>query len=391
MIQHGFRIIWNQKKKYGFILFELFAIFLVVFITMIYMIDKLTTYFEGTGCAIDHVYYMDVRAQESDIQNSREHFLKVRERLNDLEGVSVVSVNRIGAPYMGSSSSGLFYYGEQKEKAYKHYVDEHYPSVLRPEVIRGRWFTAKDHASLQIPVVINQRMADRLFGEEEPVGKVFKSRDLEFVVKGVIAKFKHDDYSRRAEHLFIDINHPKTPFHGADLLIRYRDGTHPQPGAYAGEVFSVMPPEDYRIMTSSRLEAMKKKANSNYSGDILFVSLIVGFLLFNLILGLIGILGYNVNRRWSEMGIRRAVGSTKASIRKLIFLEMFALTVMAIIPAFVVVVQIPAFEVMPLTWTLFIKAMLVSLALIFFLVFISVLYPGILASKIRPAVALKEE
>lgn len=91
------------------------------------------------------------------------------------------------------------------------------------------------------------------------------------------------------------------------------------------------------------------------------------------------------------MGIRRAVGSTRRSVRRLIFLEMLALTLMALVPVFIVIVQIPAFEWMPLTWPLFTKATIASLVLIFVLVFTSVLYPGIMASKIQPAVALKEE
>ncbi|HKL37375.1 MAG TPA: ABC transporter permease, partial [Bacteroidales bacterium] len=376
MISHGFRMMWNQKKKYGFILFELFAIFLVVFITVLYLTERITTYMEGTGCEIDNVYFMDIATQSPDHTPELEHFRKVRDRLAAMKSVESVSMTRGASPYRGSISTSTFEYGENRTTAHIHQADDAYPSVLKVEVILGRWFNPEDdHSSLEIPVVINRLMANRLFGDEDPVGNVIPGRRRNYVVKGVISKFKERDYDSRRPHIFMDIQHPNNDFHGSNMLIRYKNGYQPQPKEYAQNIYSVMPRDQYRIVQSSRLEGMKKRMNSNYSGDILFVSLIVGFLLFNLVLGLIGILGYNINQRWSEMGIRRAVGSTRARVRRLIFLEMFALTVMAIVPAFIVIVQIPAFEFMPLTWVLFAKAMVISLTLIFFLVFISVLYP----------------
>jgi len=389
MIQHGFKIMWNQKKKYGFILFELFVIFLVVFVTMLYLTERITTYLEGTGCDIDNVYFMDIATQSPDQKQELEHALKVRDRLAGMKSVEAVSMTVGGVPYRATLRTKAFQFGDKRTGANIHHVDETYPSVLKVEVIRGRWFrSADDHSSVKIPVVINQLMAERLFGDENPVGKIISEK---YEVKGVISRYKSRDYANRMPHIFMDIQHPQNDYQGSNMLIRYKEGYQPQPKDYAKHIYSVMPREQYRIVQSSRLEGMKKRMNSNYSGDILFVSLIVGFLLFNLVLGLIGILGYNINQRWSEMGIRRAVGSTKARVRRLIFLEMFALTVMAILPALIIVVQVPAFEVLPVSWPGFIQSMMLSLGLIFFLVFISVLYPGIMASKIRPALALKEE
>jgi putative ABC transport system permease protein len=380
---------WNQKKKYGFILFELFVIFLVVFVTMLYLTERITTYMEGTGCQIDNVYFMDIATQSPEQKAEFEHALKVRDRFAGMKSVEAVSMTHLASPYRGSVSSSTFQYGENRTTAHVHHTDEAYVSVLKVEVIRGRWFNSgDDHSSVEIPVVINQLMAERLFGDENPVGKVISEK---YVVKGVISKYKSRDYANRTHHIFMDIQHPNNAFHGANMLIRYKEGSQPQPKEYAKAIYSVMPREQYRIVQSSRLDAMKKQMNSNYSGDILFVSLLVGFLLFNLVMGLIGILGYNINQRWSEMGIRRAVGSTKGRVRRLIFLEMFALTVMAILPAFIIVVQVPAFDVLPVSWPVFIQSMMFTLGLIFFLVFVSVLYPGMMASKIRPAIALKEE
>ena len=394
MIQHSFKIMWNQKRKYGFILFELSAIFLVIFLTMMYMIDQFTKYFEGTGCEISNVYYLGVATLPESDNPPPDYFQRIRKRLVGMESVELVSFSRHAAPYGGmGSASGTYQYGEKSCYAGIHYADRHFPSVLKMELSSGKWFDSRKQQSstIEIPVVINQTMAKKLFGNKDPLGKIIRTNSSKYKVTGVLRQFKNSDFEASRPDIFISLHHPKTPSLAGEMLIRYKQGAHPEPGHYVEEIFTVLPKDDYRVMRSSRMEIMKKMANSNISGDILFVSLVVGFLLFNLILGLIGILGYNVNRRWSEMGIRRAVGSTRRSVRRLIFFEMLALTLMALLPVFIVIVQIPAFEWMPLTWPLFTKATIASLVLIFVLVFTSVLYPGIMASKIQPAVALKEE
>jgi len=394
MIQHSFKIMWNQKRKYGFILFELSAIFLVIFLTMIYMIDQFSKYFEGTGCEISNVYYLGIAKLPESDNPPPDYFQRIRKRLVQMESVESVSFSRHAAPYGGmGSASNTYQYGEKSCYAGIHYAGRHLPSVLNMELSSGEWFdSAKQLSStIEIPVVINRTMAQELFGNRDPIGEIIEASSFKYKVTGVLRRFKDSDFEASRPDIFISLHHPKTSSSAGEILIRYEQGAHPEPARYVEEIFTVLPKDDYRVMRSSRLQTMKKMANSNISGDILFVSLVVGFLLFNLILGLVGILGYNVNRRWSEMGIRSAVGSTRKSVRRLIFLEMLALTIMALVPVFIVIVQIPAFEWMPLTWPLFTKATIASLVLIFVLVFTSVLYPGVMASKIQPAVALKEE
>ena len=87
MIQHSFKIMWNQKRKYGFILFELSAIFLVIFLTMMYMIDQFTKYFEGTGCEISNVYYLGVATLPESDNPPPDYFQRIRKRLVGMESV----------------------------------------------------------------------------------------------------------------------------------------------------------------------------------------------------------------------------------------------------------------------------------------------------------------
>ena len=392
MMQHSFKLMWNQKRKYGFILLELFVIFVVIFMTTIYMIDNMTKYFQGTGTNIERVYFMKIH-QTGEESNVDPGFDKIRQRLAQSEFVREASLSHQASPYVSGYSTRTFHHGENLTKASFCVADSWFPSVLQPELKSGRWFRPDERTrGIEIPAVINQKLAAKLFPGQDPIGKTIQDDGHRYVVQGVIDQYKRRDFRSEGSTLFIPFSHWYRPNRGSvDLLIRYPEGAFPKPRKYAEVVFSVLPREHFQITQSARLEAVKQQSNSNTSGDMLFVTLIVGFLLFNLMLGLVGILGYHVNQRISEMGIRRAVGSTRRKVRGLIFLEMLVLTLMATIPALFLVVQIPALELMPMSWGLFIQGMLVSLAIIAIFVSISVMYPGIVASKIRPALALKEE
>ncbi|MBS3807332.1 MAG: ABC transporter permease [Bacteroidales bacterium] len=393
MMQHSFTLMWNQKRKYGFILLELFVIFVVIFMTTIYMIDNVTRYFQGTGRDISQVYFMNISHEGTGEVTALDHFEKVRQRIAQMEHVQDVSLSYQASPYVSGYTIKTFHHGENLSNALLCYADPYFSSVFRTNLRAGKWYTSEDVGKgVEIPVVINHNLAVQLFGEEDPIGKSLKQGDERYVVQGVLEHYKRQDFESEGKSVFVPLYYRRPHQNMAiDLMVRHEEGFFPEPKNYAEAVFSVFSHDQFRITRSTRLQALKQQSNSNTSGDMLFVSLIVGFLLFNLVLGLVGILGYHVNQRISEMGIRRAVGSTRPKVRGLIFMEMLVLTLMATIPALLLVVQIPALELMPMSWRLFIQGMLASLAIIAIFVSISVMYPGIVASKIRPAVALKEE
>jgi len=62
------------------------------------------------------------------------------------------------------------------------------------------------------------------------------------------------------------------------------------------------------------MEAMRKRSFDKYSSVVIIFALISLFLVINVSLGLFGVLWYNINFRRSEIGIRRAFGSTPKNI-----------------------------------------------------------------------------
>ena len=60
-------------------------------------------------------------------------------------------------------------------------VEDDYLKVLNAHVLEGRWFTEADKASKISPVVINEKLKEEMFGNENAVGKIIgdKTRSVE--------------------------------------------------------------------------------------------------------------------------------------------------------------------------------------------------------------------
>jgi putative ABC transport system permease protein len=124
--------------------------------------------------------------------------------------------------------------------------------------------------------------------------------------------------------------------------------------------------------------------------SLLFL-IICGFLIFNVALGLFGVVWQNINKRKQEIGVRRAMGATKLGIRGQIIGEIAVLATLSLILGVFFAVQFPLLKVFNLPASVYIIAILMAIVFIYLIVFICSFYPSLLAARLHPAVALHEE
>ena len=125
---------------------------------------------------------------------------------------------------------------------------------------------------------------------------------------------------------------------------------------------------------------------------LLTLGTVAGFLVFNVALGLFGVLWYSINRRKSEFGLRRALGSGKALISWHVLGEALALATLAIVIGLIVAVQMPVLGLDPaISVEIYVMAMVTAAVAVYLLVFLCALYPSRLAMRIQPARALHDE
>ena len=122
-------------------------------------------------------------------------------------------------------------------------------------------------------------------------------------------------------------------------------------------------------------------------------AVIAAFLLVMVAFGLFGVLWQNTTQRIPELGLRRALGATSASIYRQIVAEQFLLSSSAMLVGLVLLVQLPLTGVMgeTLNWPVFWAAAALSAGVIYLLSLLSSLYPGWRAAQLSPVQALHYE
>ncbi len=196
----------------------------------------------------------------------------------------------------------------------------------------GRWLNENDIKERRRVIFLGNRLAENLFGEEDPVGKQVFVRDTPFTVIGVLQdKIQNSSYSQRdMDRSFI----PATTFSammGTDLInnILYV----PKDPAIAKQVQDQV----YEVMgRKHRFDPTDRDALGIWDTNEFWEFINVIFLGINGFLGLIGfftlavggigvanIMFVVVQERMKEIGIRRSVGAKRHHIMGQFFVETF--------------------------------------------------------------------
>ena len=196
----------------------------------------------------------------------------------------------------------------------------------------GRWINENDINERRRVIFLGNRLAENLFGDEDPVGKQVFVRNTPFTVIGVLQdKIQNNSYSQRdMDRSFI----PATTFSammGTDLInnILYV----PTDPAIAKQVQDQV----YEVMgRKHRFDPSDKDALGIWDTNEFWEFINVMFLGINGFLGLIGfftlavggigvanIMFVVVQERMKEIGIRRSVGAKRHHIMGQFFVETF--------------------------------------------------------------------
>ncbi len=124
----------------------------------------------------------------------------------------------------------------------------------------------------------------------------------------------------------------------------------------------------------------------------LILAVVCGFLIINVALGLFGMVWYSINRRRSEIGLRRAVGGSSTNIHGQILGEVLVLATFGIIIGSFFALQFPLLNIIGFIGSkIYYLAYISSVVMIYLIAVICAFYPGQLAAKIQPAIALHDE
>ncbi len=212
---------------------------------------------------------------------------------------------------------------------------EEFFAIRNFAIARGRSFSASDNESLVRVAVLGSEIAQTLFGEKDPIGKVIRLKDLSFRVVGVLEQKGIGPFGVDQDNLILlPILLAQKQLLGIDY---YNSITVQANDAYTieftkGRMTSVIrqnhritdpDKDDFSIRTQEDALSLLGNITSVmtiFLTSIAFISLIVGGI------GIMNIMLVSVVERTKEIGLRKAVGATNGDILQQFLFEAVILT-----------------------------------------------------------------
>ena len=203
--------------------------------------------------------------------------------------------------------------------------------------VKGRYLNKIDHEERRKVAIIGTKVAEGLFGEEDPINKMIDVKGIMYKVVGVYEEGgKNENEVRR---IFIPLSVAQLTYGGTtrvhNIMLTTGDASVEESNLIKEDIIELMsqrhtfsPKDDRAVFIWNNVEEFQK-----------FISLFNGIQLFLWIVGLgtiiAGIVGVSnimlivVKERTKEIGVRKALGATPWSIISLFLQESIAITLLA--------------------------------------------------------------
>ena len=198
-----------------------------------------------------------------------------------------------------------------------------YFRTIRIPLLRGRLFDERDRAGSPRVVVIGQRAAERLWPGQDPIGKRLNtpqhaagvSSDAWHTVIGVVK----DVHYRGINDVRLDLYEPAAQsLKGPEFLVVRTAG---DPLEVAAAVLAQIRAHDRRAVVTgiTTMEAILGRALAPWRLSSWMLTLFAAFAFMLAIVGLVGLMGFEVAQRLREFAVRIALGAEPRHVRAHVF------------------------------------------------------------------------
>jgi putative ABC transport system permease protein len=269
-----------------------------------------------------------------------------------------------------------------------------YFNAMGIHLLRGRMFAEGDTRDSPHVAVINETMVQKIFPDEDPIGKRIKfDHDDWFEIVGIVGDVKQDGLDKTTS---MQTYYPYTqqlPFGSSDMTLVVRSAGDPTnlTSAIRNAVLQLdkeQPISNVRTLAQSLSTSIAQRQ---------FLMLLLGiFAAVALVLaavGIYGVLSYAVAQRTHEIGIRMALGAGQRDVLRLVIRQGMLLTLLGVAAGLTAAFALTRlmttllFEVKPTDPLTFILIALLLLAVALLACWI----PARRATRVDPIITLRYE
>jgi putative ABC transport system permease protein len=395
MTRHLVKLVWNRKRATALLVLEIFVSFLVLFAVSTLAVIFLERIRHPLGFSSEDLYTASIDYRDFDerarLSDERERIERIVAEVRTLPEVVAVGAMTYSPFELAYSSTEVTFSGRTISAGSTAATDG-LDRALEIELTGGRWFSPADDALDWTPVVVNQRLVDRLFGTTDPLGQTIDD-DPQLRVVGVVHEFRKNGVLSSLEPYFIrraSLGRDDGSSPPRRIMVKVAPGTGAEIEERVLEVMRAAEPQWlYQIEPTDRV---RRRNLSLAMAPLVAAGLLAGFMLMLVFLGMIGVFWQSVTQRRGEIGLRRAMGAARGAVYLQLLVEIVVLTSFGAVLATLLILQLPLLGVLAsLSWSTVVSALGLSLILIYALALASGLYPAWLGARVEPADALHDE
>ncbi len=414
MIKHLLTMIWNQRKSNTWLWAELLLVSVFLWFIVDFFCVTAYTYYQPTGTEIDHTYQLMMREltsksaeyipAETKTTTSGEDLQVVLDRVRNYPGIEAACLSFFSVPYSQGNSYQLV--GEDTTRyvaGHQRHATPGFFQVFRVKTKEGKDVQVEAGAT---NVVISAEMEKEMYGDQPGLGKPFvhsSSVDVARKVAAVTHSFRYLEFDKRENTYFLLMDAAEvakldrnmvqyielcirvSPEADKDFAKRFRQDMKTQ--MRVGNLY-LMDIVSFDLLRTSYLKRDMNEVRSQLS--------VLGFLLLNIFLGIIGTFWFRTQYRKGEMGLRIALGETRRGLMSILIGEGLVLLALAMIPAGIICINVGLMDIvgtylMPFGILRFLVGISITVLLLAIMIMIGIWYPARLATKIQPAEALHYE
>ena len=261
-------------------------------------------------------------------------YQRITERIEAVQGVRSAAISRHPLLSGNRRTSNITAVGsahQSNDAVYINLVSPNFFETMEMPLLVGHGFTSRDDQRAPKVAVINQTLARKYFGDDNPVGRRFTYGGTEEGEKveiiGVVRDAKYTSLRQETPATLY------TPYlQEAPGQVNYAVRTDGDVNAMIGSIREAVREVDSNLPLYS-VKTQSQQSNESVRGERLFATLASFFGAVALLLaciGLYGVMSYGVARRTNEIGIRMALGATAHGVTRMVMRETIVIVLIGV-------------------------------------------------------------